>query len=269
MAKKPAPATESQLRTLAAHNLWNGEDISKKDASALISKVKELGQTPHWELADSLMMKIYKLRKKKAKAEFSELEKTLSQFPEGSADALNTLKDIEGVKVELEDIQETLSDGYTDKDRISVRNKKIRVLKARGEKEGFSEEIKAQISELEEEVDEIKSDIKEEKYEIKELKEMFESSKDFNGFTKKPTIAEMKATVDALDAWNKHWKEDKKAWEYVRGILTTNFSHLTSKQSRPSSGTGKAKGKAKQSSNAGCLLIGIILFFALWYFFIR
>lgn len=126
---------------------------------------------------------------------------------------------------------------------------------------------------MEEEVDEIKSDIKEEidfqKDEIKALKEMFESSKDFNGFTKKPTIAEMKATVEALDAWNKYWKEDKKAWEYVRGTLTTNFPHLTSKQSRPSSGTGKAKGIAKQSSNAGCLLIGIILFFALWYFFIR
>lgn len=142
MAKKPAPATESQLRTLAAHNLWNGEDISKKDASALISQVKELGQTPNWELADSLMMKIYKLREKKAKAELSELEKTLSQFPEGSADALNTLKDIEGVKLELEDIQETLSDGYTDKDRISVRNKKIRALKARGEKRDSVKRLK-------------------------------------------------------------------------------------------------------------------------------
>jgi hypothetical protein len=166
-----------------------------------------------------------------------------------------------------------LSDGYTDKDRISVRNKKIRALKARGAKEGFSEEIEAQISELEEEIDEIKSDIKDEKYfqkyEIKELKEMFESSKYSNGFTKKPTIAEMKATVEALDAWNKYWKEDTKAWEYLRETLATNFPHLISKQSRPSSGTGKAKGKANQSSNAGCLLIGIIFLFALWYFFIR
>ena len=61
------PASEQQLRRLAAHKKLEDKDYSGKEASELITAIKESGEEPNWELADQSQSLIWKIQTRQAK----------------------------------------------------------------------------------------------------------------------------------------------------------------------------------------------------------
>lgn len=170
----------------------------------------------------------------------------------------------------------SLADEYDQKLRLKWKgqiSREIKALKQKATTQGaLTPEQQAELNKKQQELDEILAEIEVEKGDkivakenererVVEIKEAFQESKHFKGFTKKPSVDEMKAAIDSLDAWNREWQDDKKAGIYIAGTLSANFPHLTSNEARPSSG----KSKKRKSPSYTLLALLLIIAFAIFY----
>ena len=100
------PASEQQLRCLAAHGQLEDRDYSKKEAIGLISAIKASGEKPNYELADQSRNLIWKIQTRAIKKEITRLSKKSDKERLSEDDALQLKEDLIDYKDRLIEIEE-------------------------------------------------------------------------------------------------------------------------------------------------------------------
>ena len=160
------PASEQQLRCLAAHGQLEDRDYSKKEAIGLISAIKASGEKPNYELADQSRNLIWKIQTRAIKKEVKRLEKKIA--------ATGSLgKDTSDLEDDLEDYREEL---------IHI------------------DEEKKEWKEAEREEKE------EEKERIREYQEDLGPYGEWSDYIKKPNQTQIKQVLEALDKHEPEWE---------------------------------------------------------------
>lgn len=174
------PASEQQLRRLAAHKKLEDKDYSGKEASELITAIKESGEEPNWELADQSQSLIWKIQTRQAKKAIKKLESGLDKesIPEEHKSALK--EELESYREQLKEIEE--------------------------EKEDFNETLKEE-----------KEDAKER---VKEYQEELGPYGEWTEFIKKPNQTQIKQSLEALDEYHPDWEMTKGTEALVATLIS-------------------------------------------------
>ena len=160
------PASEQQLRCLAAHGQLEDRDYSKKEAIGLIGAIKASGEKPNYELADQSRNLIWKIQTRAIKKEVKRLEKKIAATGSSGKDT----SDLEG---DLEDCREEL---------IYIQQ----------EKKEWKEDEMAE-----------KEDAKER---IREYQEDLGPHGEWTDYIKKPNQTQVKQVLEALDKHEPEWE---------------------------------------------------------------
>jgi hypothetical protein len=197
------PASESQLRCLAAHGKLEDQDYTKRQASGLISAIKRSKEKPNYELADQSRKLIWKIETRSTKKEITRLGKKLAKAGISEEDASYLKEDLEIYKDRLTEIAE--------------------------EKEDWKEDEKAE-----------REDAKER---ISEFQEELGPYGEWTEYIKKPTQAQIKQCLEALDEHHPDWELASGA-EPLVATLISSFPVLKKKGSpiKKSGGSGESTG---------------------------
>jgi phenylalanyl-tRNA synthetase alpha subunit len=105
-----SPASEAQLRRLAAHGSLEDRDYAKKEASEMIGALAKSGEEPDWNLADQKQSLIWKIEIRQAKKTIKKLEKRLANESLSEEEKSDISEEINDFKERLEEITEEKED---------------------------------------------------------------------------------------------------------------------------------------------------------------
>mgnify|MGYP001090033204 CR=1 FL=1 len=160
------PASEQQLRCLAAHGQLEDRDYSKKEAIGLIGDIKASGEKPNYELADQSRNLIWKIQTRATKKEVKRLEKKIAATGSSGKDTSDLEDDLEDCREELIHIEE--------------------------EKKEWKEAEREEKEEAKER--------------IKEFQEYLGPYGEWTDYIKKPNQTQIKQVVEALDEHEPEWE---------------------------------------------------------------
>jgi hypothetical protein len=174
------PASEAQLRRLAAHGKLEDKDYSIKEASDLIGSIVDTKEEPNWDLADQNRNLIWKINTRQTKKAIKALEKQTAN------------EDLP--KEAREDLSEEL--------------------------EEYQERIKEIAEEKEEWKESQQEDKEDKKYRIKEYQEELGPHGEWSKYIKKPNQTQVKQCLEALDKQHPDWEHTKGAEALVATLIS-------------------------------------------------
>ena len=163
------PASEPQLRRLAAHGKLEDVDYTKKEASEIISAIVESKEEPNWELADESRNLIWEIQTRQTKKAIRKLKKEITKEGISDEEKLDLTEGIEEYQKIVSDIEE--------------------------EKEEWKESIREE-----------KEDAKER---IREYQAELGPYGEWTKYIKKPNQTQIKQCLEALDEQHPDWEMTK------------------------------------------------------------
>lgn len=207
-------ASQKQLRRLAAHDQLEDRDYTSEEASSMISSIVDSKSKPHWSKADSKRQLIWKIETRGLKncLKKAQASRKSGGLSEDKSDELDY--EIEEIESRLEEIAEEKQDWKDEKEDARVSRE-------------------------------------DEKYRHYEIQLMFGTDSEWSAYIKKPSLAQIKKCVEALDKEMPQWEVDPGEIQLV-STLMDNYPQL------------KKKGAPDIGQSKGCLVflvigIGILL----------